>query len=1337
MQDARAGARRHPFGLRQLRRLGGLALIAAPFAGCFAEPKAGPSSPSSGDGVETGGTSTSSGGRKTAAHAGAGGRANQTGGGLPSFGGVGDDAGGRDGQGAFGGETTTGTSFKCQPATAQPLPARKQVTSASAPPPVTSGPTVLSVTKAQLFDSFSHSCGRDGACHVGLGDPLATGNAMFRVTVDTFDQRPTLGDDVVARIGSSNADDWMPPDQGSGAKRGPGDPFYDLGQKLLAWQKAKFSDPLKYTIDGGSGDGSTPSASQKPYLLNPTLAKALTNIGSCIPNDSMPDPVMTEMQQKDAFFAGMETSDDLPDTIYETDLVSLDSGELAKRRVFSYAPTYPLYSDSAGKMRYIRVPIGQTLQYDESQHDFTIPDNTRFYKTFLKPVVDKDGNAGYRKMETRLIVVRQDTKNADGSSTIHALRASYAWDEDEQMAHLVKDPRDNGSPWADRLCPYVTDERSARDPNVTPISNQRSEWCRYMTEAEMADSSSGLIRHYAIPSSDRCDQCHMGSSSHSYILGFTPWQADRRAKGEGGIYEDPNDDELTQLQRFIDYGVVSGIKPGGMKLEESQLPRTPRNDYELTAQAYMMGNCAFCHNDHGYPVVTNPVLRSFVMFPSPGADGGGVFQFPLEKYSPRAKGGVSQTVAIPYITAGFGDFPPNAYAVNGSVPPDLQLDDTKTRLGTPLVVDWSAPDLPDWDGKAFTFLAPWRSLIWRNVYTPFTYNEDGAIYIHMPRNSSGFDCRAPKIMANWMLSIPVEGKPDFTAPNYYSQPVQEVSNSDPTQTYAYGQAVVAAKKRLSDYAASVTGAWCPSDDDIVDANLIPGRVVNGVAAPVFSTPPDNGVTGPRVIPGPPYISPIDHETEYNPALLKDMVPDHFSWIPTDASMPTGQWVPRRSDWQSVIVDPAPPPADATLTPQEADLDHVVAALQDVRLSSDLEQFALEPLPMGFWDKRCQDAPEAANSPTGKDLGDGPRIPFGRWLMRRQGTPEQNAFVFSGGDQYGGRPNDRVHFQSRGEAVVHAICQNCHGRQLDSKSALAATISELTGGETRVANFVSGLFGPPSAPGAYARDEFTIGHGADPEDWHARYVLFMGLGGTRANLPQSVLNLVATSPFYGAPVTAPGATSPNMLGSAKLECQNVLSANRVLPTNIPAVPALDSLNGSFARDTGHFELWESLCTHGNDPIVRVLYPPNSSASKSSNLLFRAKDDAGAWVYPPNALVGDQYGDTHVGIDASNLEPWCLSGRTDQEREDVLTWAATAGLPEESIPFCPDALFATVLGGQVNRIDLADSGGAFGNKDFKDAWVLHGAINAGLSAFYYIRGFLTGTFTPALPYDFCAQ
>ena len=55
----------------------------------------------------------------------------------------------------------------------------------------------------------------------------------------------------------------------------------------------------------------------------------------------------------------------------------------------AFAPAYPLWSDDAGKLRYVRVPLGKSIEFDRKTQHFDIPDNTRFYKTFMKEVTDK------------------------------------------------------------------------------------------------------------------------------------------------------------------------------------------------------------------------------------------------------------------------------------------------------------------------------------------------------------------------------------------------------------------------------------------------------------------------------------------------------------------------------------------------------------------------------------------------------------------------------------------------------------------------------------------------------------------------------------------------------------------------------------------------------------------------------------------------------------------------------------------------------------------------------------------------------------------------------------
>lgn len=1227
-----------------------------------------------------------------------------------AIGGIGGstDAGGSTDTGGSGGtESRSGT---CDEVFGEPLPARLEITSEDAP--IVDPVQVITVTRQSLWNDFvNQTCGT-APCHGGADEPLLASPKTFKMTIASFDQRPTLGDDAVARVTSSDPNLVMPPGSGDGSLRDETHPALRLALRLQKWQNAGFPEAFDEVIGSEQPSGDLP---ENPYLLSPELGETLTNLGSCVPNASLSvnSPLMLteQMEALDAMFAAAEDSDALPDTLVETDLVSLDSYVLASRGVYSYAPTYTLFSDHAGKMRHVRVPVGQTIRYNPDTKDFDIPDNTRFYKTFLKQVKDADGNIGWRKMETRLIVVRRDEGVPDGGFRPRALRTSYAWDKGETMALRVKDPLRNGEPFADRLCPYVVDESVERDPLLNPISDDMSEYCSYMTGEELGDPTSGQVRHYAIPSAERCDQCHMGSSSHSYILGFNPWQVDRRPEGEGGIYENPTADELTQLARLIEYGVVSGIEPGEAKLEESQGDRLPRNDYELTAQGYMLGNCAFCHNPHGFPVVQNPLLAPFNMFPS--EDGGGIFQFSLERYSPRAKAGKDQKIRFPYITPAFGDHWADKQDLTRRNDKEMPWGHLESPPTEDFYDDPPPPDVYDAldelgnvKERLLRFLGPWRSLIWRNVYTPFTYNEDFTIFIHMPRNAPGYDPRAHKIMAEWMLSIPSTPKPG----DGEHQPVVEVLPGEA----GYDEAVQQALGRIDDFNFGITGSHLPTDDDIVDPSVVLSPVDPGGAGKRQPSPIDDGIlNSERVFPENLVLAP-----------LYDAVPNHAHWVPTDTTDPPGIWVPRRSNWEQLI-------ATREVAFDDPKLERMVDQLQGVHLSAEQQAFSLEPMPMGLWDPDCQASSEAAASPTVEELLAEPGAPFRRWLDGNFHDEKPPAEV---------APEARVHFQSRGEAVFRAICMNCHGKEADSRSPLAATILELSGGQTRVANFVDGLFGPRLAPGAFARDEFLVNQGATPAEWQLRYMLFMGLGGTLAEIPPDVLNLVAVSPFYGEP-TNPGSSDPNMLDSAMQLCAQVLKHPRLFVEDSPR-PNLKS-SEVFAAGTGHYDLWESLCTQGNEPVVIAFNFFGEDFHANHGDVYRAKDDADHWIYPPDHRVGNPLGGFEVGIQPGNTLPWCVELRSTtpekltDEQEKIAKHFEKFGVDPSQIPLCPEVLFATALGKRIHNVVFDNPAAPLGNQEFIERWTRHGAMNAGMAAYYYLNGLTRGELQPSQPFDACGQ
>ncbi|MFY0576589.1 hypothetical protein ACN28S_21630 [Cystobacter fuscus] len=336
-----------------------------------------------------------------------------------------------------------------------------------------------------------------GSCHKA---PEIRGG--FQYTSDLASLRTTAP--AMARMATQGA---MPPLPSSEQLK----QAVALGQALSSWLAQGTPEGSFEVREEGSSDGGVDVARG--------VGEAMTDLGHCIP-ESAPlggDP------EKDAWFARATA---LPRFLSETDtdIVTFDAEKLARRGTVAFAPTYPLFSDHAKKLRQVHVPAGTSIRYDAKTKHFEIPPNTRFYKTFFKPVKDARGQVGYRKIETRLIVVRQPWKDS--------LFGTYIWNEDETVAELHDLRYRDGSSFSDRVIVYRTDE------------------------------ATGTTRNYAIPGRHRCVDCHTGSEGQNFVLGFTPLQLNRRPGGEGGVDAEADvlEDELSQVDRLISYGVLTGIR---------------------------------------------------------------------------------------------------------------------------------------------------------------------------------------------------------------------------------------------------------------------------------------------------------------------------------------------------------------------------------------------------------------------------------------------------------------------------------------------------------------------------------------------------------------------------------------------------------------------------------------------------------------------------------------------------------------------------------------------------------------------------------------------------------
>jgi len=1148
-----------------------------------------------------------------------------------------------------------------------------------------------------LFELFNSNC---GSCHV-------RGNqGNFSITRATFASK--MDDIAIAtiKINDANNKKLMPPPAAGGKPfqdRKSDDPIVAFSKLLDTWKEQNRPADV-FNIKSGSSSGAL-------YRLSPDVGSNLTNLGNCIPPTAMFGKQQPTMDDLDSKFAA---ATELPSSLDKTDLVGFDSADLAQRGLVAYVPTYPLFTDSAAKLRYIRVPRGQSVKFDKERQEFQIPPNTRFYKTFLKKVLDLSGKVAFRKLETRIIVSRPDTLNADGTRHINSLFGTYVWNKEETGADLLRDPQNNGEPFADRIITYEQDEQQYKKILDSKPANLRF---------ALFDENPKLMRQYAIPGRQRCIDCHMGGIEQgTFVLGFSPLQIHRRAQDTGGTYETTGADELTQLQRLIDYGVITGI--GSVSevtlLEDSQGDRKPRNAQELQAQAYILGNCAHCHNPRGLPS-NNPELNEALNF-LPGQKVGGIFQFPLERYSPVRRRGADQDVRMPYITPSLYEYPVDAIKAG------LNWVRKGPQCNANQVLDAKYNDLCNnrWAGaELFTahLHAPWRSLLYRNVDAPFTYADDYVVFPRMPMHSSSYDCRAPKIMADWMVSIPAKRKrPDIGETNDVGtvsggipqpidtseQPYEEVPEGDP----GIDKAKRAASDRLELLHQSSKYSYCPPDDDIFD------RVVQRGA----------GAVGTRLV-------PLDFEIlngndPPNVILPADSVPNRTHFVTIDLTEAPGDWGPRNGSWEKVLVKGE---GDEFQKP-------VAETLKNVSMTDELRAFALTEVPMALWTEKPGCESKLANMPTvAETKAKGLATPD--WMIQNNLTATAKAYM-----------------QAPGETLFRNICRNCHGPNADSGGQLAQAILEMTGGRGRVANFRKGIFGPEGKVGENRIRVF----GPPPSsveaatNWAARYFSWMALGGTAVTLPQSVLNIVSTTPVFGKQRPSNKLQfepSANMLGLAQGLCGQVLRAHSG-NTGAFGNP-LETGRIEWGKRTallalnGDAEMWVKLCSMGNDTVVRVLTPTSGWTAA------KAATKEGAQLDPVDSLyfgkgypaekdvkfdegegVADQNGKVHRTITADNLFPLCLKKPTDATElgfaEEYRKNFHIGGVSGPKLPYCPEALVKT------NEWKFKSPIGPQGPV-FLDqlAWAQRGAANAGFSIFLYLDQFLKKAEKPKPDFNHCEE
>lgn len=1208
-----------------------------------------------------------------------------------------DDGNRKDGDGCSAQCEHEGPAPDCTPVKSQALPVRASVLERAR------APEQLVFTR-DLWDSFYRYC---GSCHVetAVGD--------FQITASNHVKGlREWGEAIITTIQTDDPHLIMPPLRNGGKlrkDRGLGDSLVLFASQLRTWLLTG-SDLDFFFWTCGVGECGQSSQSS-PFFVDETLSASLTKIGSCIPQKGLLHRDQHRSQSMDRRFANRDT---LPAKLSQTDLYTLDSAALARAGVLSYATTYELWADNAAKMRYVKLPFGQSIEFDQKRQLFIYPENTRTYKTFLKEVKDHRGQTRYRKIETRVIVARKDGVGPKGQPQTRAVFGTYAWNQDESEAYLVTDPNRDGSYFADRIFTYGQDETQLEAIKKDP---PRSSLLSNLLQNK-------VLRHYMIPGAQRCVHCHQGSLEENFVLGLSPLQLNRRPEGIAGVLDTPSKDELDLLAHWIELGVFRGLNHidqiEGLEAPQSPIsspgtqakPRDPRNDREVRAQGYILGNCAHCHNPRGYASMRAPVLRDALNM-HPLSQGGGIYQFPLDRMSPRKRRGSNKDIEIPYISPSLFDV---GIAISDS-PVDLPNTENRTFK----------------NGALLTAKAPWRSLIYRNVDTPFTYAADSTLWPRMPMHTAGYDCRIRDLMAEWMISIPAkrlqkEGERIFEQESSLPQNWVEVHPDE--EGYSVAQAL--AQKRLDDYRDPSQNNRNSNSERC--KSIERGSIVNEfVAMGLLDEPVSNNNES--------SIPTVNHVTLY------------------DFTEPPIAWQPRRGDWRSVLMG-APKDCDVLdITKQAAcgKQNRIVAQVRKASLDPGIVELALTPQPLSAW----QDKPEQCRFEDRERFSAIPNKERRPWMRDRELLPSEQTPIY---------------WQSPGETLYKTICGNCHGSRGDSDGIMALQLNEMTGGRSRVANFRAGMMGPESQWGENLKRVFGAAEGpSQAQNWAARYFAWMALGGTKSVIHSAILTMANNTSIAGyARYGLKPLVDANMLSLAQELCAAILPGDDTElsfelsgPQRFGAYPLFTgrSRGTNSAQSTGvpltrgpsgggwngEGEMWLRLCGYQNPAPIRVLgrkwtrssfertadkdytgpvvsiSTPNLKAN--ARMLIPRFDAKGAPSIGPEALVGDRFGNIVQGLEPDNLFPWCINPVVEDDPEvqallDIMVRLRGKDHGVERLPLCPRELFNDdgFLLRPMQELEI-------------EQWVTQGSINAGFSVFAYLDALVRGEVTPQPEFDRC--
>jgi uncharacterized repeat protein (TIGR03806 family) len=218
--------------------------------------------------------------------------------------------------------------------------------------------------------------------------------------------------------------------------------------------------------------------------------------------------------------------------------------------VIPYAVNTPLFSNYSEKLRFIRLPEGETIRYNDSSV-FALPVGTVLIKNFYYPIDFRKPHLGRKIIETRLLV--------------HQPEGWEAW-------------------------PYVWNA-SQTDAEYDPVGS--------VVDVTYTNASGKRVSTpYVVPNRNQCKGCHIRSNAIQPI-GVTARQLNVVAEGKSN-----------QLQHWVEKSIIQGV-PASDKIKTLAVWDDPQTgDLNSRARSYLDANCGHCHSSSG-PANTSGLYLDF------------------------------------------------------------------------------------------------------------------------------------------------------------------------------------------------------------------------------------------------------------------------------------------------------------------------------------------------------------------------------------------------------------------------------------------------------------------------------------------------------------------------------------------------------------------------------------------------------------------------------------------------------------------------------------------------------------------------------------------------------